>query len=52
MWLRNLENLYAKAKNRIVLLETENKALKARTKELEEKDRDKAVLLFYSTDEI
>src|SRR3989338_6140204 len=43
--LRNLENLYAKAKNRIRLLDTENKGLKARIKELEEKDRDKDATL-------
>ena len=39
--LRNLEMLHAKAKERIVFLETENKNLKARIKELEEKDNDK-----------
>ena len=39
--LRNLEYLHGKARKRIVLLESENRALKARIKELEDKDRDK-----------
>ena len=39
--LRNLEHLYAIARERIVLLEKENKQLKARIKELEDKDSDK-----------
>ena len=39
--LRNLKVLYAKARERIALLETENKQLKLRIKELEDKDRDK-----------
>lgn len=38
---RNLKVLYIKAKDRIVLLEAENKRLKERIKELEEKDRGK-----------
>lgn len=38
---RNLERLYDLAKKRIVILEAENKQLKARIKELEERDRDK-----------
>lgn len=38
---RNLERLYDVAKKRIVIIETENKQLKARVKELEERDRDK-----------
>lgn len=43
--LRNLRMLYDKAKNRIVLLETENQALKVRIKELEANDRDKSAKL-------
>ena len=39
--LRNLEHLYSVARERITLLETENKQLKTRIKELEGKDRDK-----------
>ena len=39
--LRNLEHLYSVARERILWLETENKHLKARIKELEDKDRDK-----------
>lgn len=39
--LRNLEYLHAKARERIVFLEEENKRLKERLKELEEKDNDK-----------
>lgn len=39
--LRNLEQLYAKARERITLLETENRHLKERIKELEERDSDK-----------
>ena len=39
--LRNLEHLYSVARERIVLLEKENRQLKARIKELEDKDRDK-----------
>jgi len=39
--LRNLENLHAKARERIVFLEAENKELKQRIRELEEKDSDK-----------
>jgi transposase len=39
--LRNLEYLYARARERIVLLEKENRQLKQRIKELEEKDKDK-----------
>lgn len=39
--LRNLEYLYARARERIAFLEKENKELKARIKELEEKDKDK-----------
>ncbi len=38
---RNLERLYDVAKKRIVILETENKQLKARVKELKDKDHDK-----------
>lgn len=37
----NLERLYLLAKKRIAVLEAENKQLKARIKELEDKDRDK-----------
>lgn len=39
--LRNLEYLYARAKERIVFLEKENKQLKQRIKELEKRDKDK-----------
>lgn len=39
--LRNLERLYPKARERIVLLEKENKLLKQRINELEKKDKDK-----------
>lgn len=39
--LRNLEMLHAQARERIVVVETENKILKQRIKELEEKDNDK-----------
>ena len=39
--LRNLKVLYAKAKERIVLLEAETKQQKERIKELEAKDKDK-----------
>ena len=39
--LRNLERLHAAARKRIVFLESENKQLKARIKELEDKDHDK-----------
>ncbi|MCI0542258.1 transposase, partial [bacterium] len=39
--LRNLEHLYARAKERISFLESENRQLKQRIKELEEKDSDK-----------
>lgn len=38
---RNIEHLYDLAKKRITILQTENKQLKARVKELEERDRDK-----------
>jgi hypothetical protein len=38
---RNLERLYVLAKKRIVILQTENKQLRARIKELEDKDQDK-----------
>lgn len=38
--LRNLEHLYAIARERIAFLETENKQLKARVKELEDKNTD------------
>lgn len=38
---KNLERLHVLAKKRIVILETENKQLKLRIKELEERDRDK-----------
>ena len=38
--LRNLEHLYSVARERIVLLETENKQLKERVKELEDRNRD------------
>jgi hypothetical protein len=38
---RNLERLYDIAQKRITILKTENKRLKARVKELEDRDRDK-----------
>ena len=38
--LRNLENLHAKARERIVFLEKENKQLKQRVRELEDKNKD------------
>lgn len=38
--LRNLEHLHAKARERIVLLEKENRGLKQRIKELEDKNKD------------
>lgn len=38
--LRNLEHLYSVARERITLLEKENKQLKTRIKELEEKNKD------------
>jgi transposase len=41
MRLHNLEHLHTKARERIVSLEAENKILKQRIKELEEKDNDK-----------
>lgn len=39
--LRNLEYLYGKARERIAFLEVENKQLKERVKELEQRDNDK-----------
>lgn len=39
--LTNLERIYPRAKKKIVFLEKENRQLKARVKELEDKDRDK-----------
>lgn len=39
--LRNLETLHHKARERVLRLEAENKLLKQRIRELEEKDRDK-----------
>ena len=39
--LRNLERLHSVARERITILETENKQLKARIKELENRDHDK-----------
>ena len=39
--LRNLEHLYVRAKKRIVFLEKENKQLRQRVKELEDRDKDK-----------
>lgn len=39
--LRNLEPLYAKARERITLLEKQNKQLKQKVKELEDRDKDK-----------
>ena len=39
--LRNLELLYAKARERIALLESENKRQKERIAELEKNDKDK-----------
>lgn len=38
--LRNLRKLHAAARERILVLETENKTLKARVKELEQRDRE------------
>ena len=43
--LRNLELLYAKARERIALLEAENKSQKERIAELERNDRDKSATL-------
>ena len=39
--LHNLENLYTKARERITLLIKENKELKQKIKDLEDKDKDK-----------
>lgn len=41
--LANLERLYTKARERIALLETENRQLKERIKELEKRDSDKNI---------
>ena len=43
--LRNLRKLHSAARERIVMLETENKHLKARIKELEQKDKEKDMVI-------